>query len=132
MLVSASRPLTHAAGTLKINLGDQANRVHVKAVLTYVELSSESSMPSDLAEAIKALWRDSGVQECYRRANEYQLNDSAAYYFDAISRISAPDYLPTQQDGARLRACDYDSLPQCCDPACARRASLRRRSATRT
>ena len=39
------------------------------------------------------------LQECYRRANEYQLNDSAAYYFNAIDRISAPNYLPDQQDG---------------------------------
>ena len=91
--------LIFLSGTLKINLGEQGNRVHVKAVLTYQELSNESSMPAELADAIKALWRDSGVQDCYRRANEYQLNDSAAYYFDAIERISAGNYVPTQQDG---------------------------------
>jgi hypothetical protein len=55
--------LTHA-GTLKINLGDQGNRVHVKAILTYTELASDGAMPKDLSEAIRALWRDSGVQVC--------------------------------------------------------------------
>lgn len=31
----------------------------------------------DLLAAMKRLWQDSGVQECFSRSNEYQLNDSA-------------------------------------------------------
>lgn len=31
----------------------------------------------DLLLAMKRLWSDSGVQECFCRSNEYQLNDSA-------------------------------------------------------
>jgi len=31
----------------------------------------------DLLSAMKRLWTDSGVQECFQRSNEYQLNDSA-------------------------------------------------------
>jgi guanine nucleotide-binding protein G(o) subunit alpha len=31
----------------------------------------------DLLLAMKRLWQDSGVQECFCRSNEYQLNDSA-------------------------------------------------------
>ena len=38
-----------------------------------------------------------------RRSNEYQLNDSAIYYFNAIDRISQPSYMPTQQDVLRAR-----------------------------
>ena len=34
--------------------------------------------PPDAAVAITQLWfRDSGVLECYERAQEYQLNDSS-------------------------------------------------------
>ncbi|TPX40231.1 hypothetical protein SeMB42_g06088 [Synchytrium endobioticum] len=29
------------------------------------------------ADAIRALWNDTGIQECYRRSNEYQLHDTA-------------------------------------------------------
>jgi guanine nucleotide-binding protein G(i) subunit alpha len=29
---------------------------------------------------------------------EFQLNDSAVYYFNAIDRMSLPSYLPTDQD----------------------------------
>ena len=31
----------------------------------------------ELLAAMKRLWADSGVQECFGRSNEYQLNDSA-------------------------------------------------------
>jgi len=31
----------------------------------------------DLLAAMKRLWQDAGVQECFSRSNEYQLNDSA-------------------------------------------------------
>ena len=34
-------------------------------------------LPEELVVAMKALWSDSGVQETFKRAYEYQLNDSA-------------------------------------------------------
>ena len=34
-------------------------------------------LPEELVVAIKALWGDGGVQEAFKRAYEYQLNDSA-------------------------------------------------------
>lgn len=35
-------------------------------------------MPPELVDCIKKLWKDAGVQACFDRAAEYQLNDSAA------------------------------------------------------
>ncbi|EIE75301.1 G-alpha protein [Rhizopus delemar RA 99-880] len=57
----------------------------------------------ELVEAICSLWDDSGVQECVSRANEFQLNDSARYYFDSILRIGHPNYMPSDQDVLRSR-----------------------------
>lgn len=37
----------------------------------------EGTMPAELADVIKKLWKDSGVQSAFERAAEYQLNDSA-------------------------------------------------------
>ena len=31
----------------------------------------------ELLGAMRRLWADGGVQDCFQRANEYQLNDSA-------------------------------------------------------
>lgn len=35
-------------------------------------------LPDDLANVIRRLWADSGIQSCFARSREYQLNDSAA------------------------------------------------------
>ena len=34
--------------------------------------------PDDLAKVVRRLWGDSGIQSCFTRSREYQLNDSAA------------------------------------------------------
>jgi len=101
-LAHSMRTVMQAMKELKINLANQSNRVHVKAILAHCAANSDKLTP-EVAEAIKALWVDGGVQECYSRNSEYQLNDSAAYYFTQIDRISKADYLPNQQDVLRAR-----------------------------
>ena len=58
---------------------------------------------SPYVEAIKDLWNDRGIKECYDRRREYQLIDSAKYYLSDIDRIAEPNYLPTKQDILRSR-----------------------------
>ncbi|XP_075996175.1 guanine nucleotide-binding protein G(o) subunit alpha-like isoform X3 [Genypterus blacodes] len=58
---------------------------------------------AELLTAMKRVWADSGTQECFSRAREYQLNDSAQYYLDSLDRIGAGDYQPTEQDILRTR-----------------------------
>lgn len=60
-------------------------------------------LPKDIGEAIKQLWRDPGVKEAVSRSREFQLNDSAVYYFNSIERMGAPNYMPTDQDILRSR-----------------------------
>ncbi|KAJ7408972.1 hypothetical protein WISP_117301 [Willisornis vidua] len=57
----------------------------------------------ELLSAMMRLWADSGIQECFNRSREYQLNDSAQYYLDSLDRIGAADYQPTEQDILRTR-----------------------------
>jgi hypothetical protein len=44
---------------------------HLADGLEYTEISPE------ILKAIKQLWKDKGVQECFRRRDEFQLVDSA-------------------------------------------------------
>lgn len=37
----------------------------------------EGTMPKEMSEIIGRLWKDTGIQACFDRASEYQLNDSA-------------------------------------------------------
>uniref|UniRef100_A0A3B3T0S6 Guanine nucleotide binding protein (G protein), alpha transducing activity polypeptide 2 n=1 Tax=Paramormyrops kingsleyae TaxID=1676925 RepID=A0A3B3T0S6_9TELE len=63
----------------------------------------EGTMPTELSDVIKRLWKDSGVQAAFERAAEYQLNDSASYYLNDLDRITQQDYMPTEQDVLRSR-----------------------------
>lgn len=60
-------------------------------------------LPPDVADSVRGLWRDPGIREAVRRSREFQLNDSAVYYFNSIDRMAAPNYLPTDQDILRSR-----------------------------
>ena len=44
---------------------------HIADGLEYTEITPE------ILQAIKKLWTDAGVQECYNRRDEFQLADSA-------------------------------------------------------
>ncbi|XP_073964560.1 G protein alpha subunit f [Choristoneura fumiferana] len=52
---------------------------------------------------VRALWRDAGVKECFKRSNEYQLIDSAEYFLDRIDLIEKSDYVPSDADILRCR-----------------------------
>jgi guanine nucleotide-binding protein G(i) subunit alpha len=87
---------------LEIHLTPQndARRAIVMALPAQIEADL---LPRDVADAVRGLWRDPGVREAVRRSREFQLNDSAVYYFNSIDRMAAPGYLPTDQDILRSR-----------------------------
>ncbi|KAH7724002.1 guanine nucleotide-binding protein G(i) subunit alpha [Aphelenchoides avenae] len=63
----------------------------------------EDELPDKLAELMKRLWADGGVQACFQRSREYQLNDSAPYYLNSLDRLCLPGYIPSQDDVLRTR-----------------------------
>ncbi|GAM20275.1 hypothetical protein SAMD00019534_034500 [Acytostelium subglobosum LB1] len=63
-----------------------------------------NSWSNDVATDIKALWTDPNIQKVYQmRDRNFQLNDSAEYFFQNISRFAADDYIPNQDDVLRSR-----------------------------
>lgn len=93
---------------LHIDLDDEAKLEDVEFfVRSYLyaqkDLKSMPELTPELAKVMKNIWEDKGVQLSLRRSNEYQLNDSAEYFLNALSRISHPAYVPTQQDVLRTR-----------------------------
>lgn len=65
--------------------------------------STVSSFPPAMANDIKLLWADAGIQKTYNARHLFQLSDSADYYFNAVDRIVSPNYVPTEQDVLRAR-----------------------------
>lgn len=101
--IQSMRVIVEALERLEIPLSDPSLKAHAQKILDMPNQIEAEVFPPDIAESIKLLWRDTGVQQCFQRSREYQLNDSAKYYFDAIERISSPDYSPTDQDVLRSR-----------------------------
>lgn len=59
--------------TICLSLQDDARQLFVLA-----GSAEEGVMTPELAGVIRRLWRDGGVQACFCRSREYQLNDSAS------------------------------------------------------
>jgi guanine nucleotide-binding protein G(i) subunit alpha len=75
-----------------------------RAIVLSLPMQIEADvLPRDVVDAVRGLWRDPGVREAVRRSREFQLNDSAVYYFNSIERMASPGYLPNDQDILRSR-----------------------------
>jgi GTPase SAR1 family protein len=61
---------------------------------------NETTFAPEFYEHCEALWKDKGVQECFKRSNEYQLIDCAGYFMDVpkLREVANPDYLPSNDD----------------------------------
>jgi GTPase SAR1 family protein len=95
--------MIRAMDTLKIQYRDKRNEQEHTPLVRSVDYETVTTFEPQYVEAIKSLWSDPGIKECYDRRREYQLTDSAKYYLDSIDRIAAPGYLPTEQDVLRVR-----------------------------
>ncbi|XP_055974777.1 guanine nucleotide-binding protein subunit alpha-14 [Sorex fumeus] len=101
-IFTAVQAMIRAMDTLRIQYVCPQNQENAQ-LIREVDVGKVSALSKDQAEAIKQLWRDPGIQECYDRRREYQLSDSAKYYLSDIDRIAKPSFVPTQQDVLRVR-----------------------------
>ncbi|XP_051743260.1 guanine nucleotide-binding protein G(o) subunit alpha-like isoform X1 [Ctenopharyngodon idella] len=103
-LLTSMKFVLHGMGMLRINLSNKKNKSHARAIL-----SCECCVGEDMellpfvAHAFCRLWGDLGVRAAVARGHEFQLNDSALYFFESISRIIAPNYIPSKTDVLRVR-----------------------------
>ncbi|KAJ3164685.1 guanine nucleotide-binding protein subunit alpha [Geranomyces variabilis] len=101
--VQSMRVIMDAMHDMGIQLANPANEKYRALILDVPGQIESDVFPPDIAVAVKELWRDAGVLACVERSREYQLNDSAQYYFDSIDRMARPNYHPTDQDVLRSR-----------------------------
>jgi guanine nucleotide-binding protein G(i) subunit alpha len=71
------RVILEAMESLELPLDDQRAEYHVQTIFMQPGQIEGDSLPPEVGAAIGALWKDAGVQECFKRSREYQLNDSA-------------------------------------------------------
>lgn len=104
--LQSMKVLVNATVKLSIPIEDPENRERAQRI---ANLDSDALLhvgkifTPDLGKDLASLWKDKGIQETFGRRSEYQLNDSADYYFNNLERLSQPDYVPTEQDVLRSR-----------------------------
>ncbi|KAI7877236.1 guanine nucleotide-binding protein subunit alpha [Lichtheimia hyalospora FSU 10163] len=101
--VQSMRVILDAMDNMGLALAQSSNRHHATIVMDLPSQIERDSLPMEVTQAVKTLWKDPNVQSTYERSREYQLNDSAKYYFDSIDRIGDVNYVPTDQDVLRSR-----------------------------
>eukprot|EP00013_Stygamoeba_regulata_P024678 CAMPEP_0177654268 /NCGR_PEP_ID=MMETSP0447-20121125/14224_1 /TAXON_ID=0 /ORGANISM="Stygamoeba regulata, Strain BSH-02190019" /LENGTH=356 /DNA_ID=CAMNT_0019157871 /DNA_START=45 /DNA_END=1115 /DNA_ORIENTATION=+ len=102
-VIMSMRSLVIAAqklGTVPISAENSSKA----AIFTSNTILFDQEITPTIADAVKSLWEDEGITQVYERSSEFQLNDSAAYFFDNIDRIAQPNFVPTEQDVLRSRA----------------------------
>ncbi|XP_009191393.1 guanine nucleotide-binding protein subunit alpha-11 [Piliocolobus tephrosceles] len=101
-IFTAMQAMIRAMETLKILYKYEQNKANA-LLIREVDVEKVTTFEHQYVSAIKTLWDDPGIQECYDRRREYQLSDSAKYYLTDVDRIATSGYLPTQQDVLRVR-----------------------------
>lgn len=75
--VQSMRVILEAMESLELPLDDNNGEYHVQTIFMQPASIEGESLPPEVGNAIAMLWKDAGVQACFLRAREYQLNDSA-------------------------------------------------------
>ncbi|NXP52224.1 GNA14 protein, partial [Heliornis fulica] len=101
-IFTAMQAMIRAMDTLKIQYTSKENEENAR-MIKEVEVDKVTVLERKQVEAIKKLWEDTGIQECYDRRREYQLSDSAKFYLTDLDRIAMSSFVPTQQDILRVR-----------------------------
>lgn len=99
-ILSSLHSLIKAMDTLNIKYELREN-IGKAEILKYINFAN--GIDPLYLKAIKSIWYDRGVQQCYMRNREYYLIDSSKYFFNNIDRIADPQYLPSDQDILRVR-----------------------------
>ncbi|PWA17614.1 hypothetical protein CCH79_00008393 [Gambusia affinis] len=103
-LLTSMKIVLQGMGKLRINLANHKNKIQARSILSCSQcLGDDQQLLPFVAIAFCALWADQGVRAAAARGYEYDLNDSALYFFENISRIISPNYIPTEMDVLRVR-----------------------------
>jgi len=103
-VIGSMRTLIHACVELKISEISQPNTDAAKRMMENNPNIISGNLTKEIAADIEQLWGDVGIKEAFSRQSEFQLNDSAGYFFSQIKRLAASDYIPSEQDLLRSRA----------------------------
>lgn len=80
-------------------------RAHIETLRgAEIDPDVDTSLPEAFVDAVNYIWLEAGVKPIFERLshNSY-IYESIPYFFDHVSRIGKPDYVPTVEDVLRAR-----------------------------
>ncbi|EWC43699.1 guanine nucleotide-binding protein alpha-2 subunit [Drechslerella stenobrocha 248] len=102
-ITESMRLILEAMEIYSIPFEKAENEQYVGLIMPQRELSRGEDLPREYIQPLKMLWRDAGVQSAVARGNEFALHDNLSYYFEALDRVFASDFVPNDQDILRSR-----------------------------
>ncbi|KAL0485088.1 guanine nucleotide-binding protein G(i) subunit alpha [Acrasis kona] len=105
-ILRAMMALVKASVALNIPIQNEENQVRARTINDFdqrVLTNVKSIWNDELARSIEELWKDKGIQDTYDLRSEFQIDDSASYYFSNMDRICQASYVPTTDDVVRSR-----------------------------
>jgi len=106
--ITGMKTIMKAMVKLGLTFSDPARKQDYRLFSVLSQRLNEGELSSELAVVMQRLWSDASVQECLKRSNEYDLNDSAPYFLNHLERITRPGYLPTDEDVLKARVKKFE------------------------
>ena len=101
--IQSLNSILQAMEKLELKFADINRLEDYKKFMDTIGNTNEHDITLGLGETMSRIWSDTGVQVCFLRSREYQLNDSAGFFLNSLCRISDPHYIPTEKDVLKTR-----------------------------
>jgi len=101
-IVLIAKSLLQGCIKLKLDI-KQENRTIAQEITSFEKDDENNFDAHHILRIVKTLWQDPAIQTAYTKNNQFQLIDSAAYYLNALDRILASDYIPSESDVLHTR-----------------------------
>mmetsp|Transcript_27872 Transcript_27872/g.38913 ORF Transcript_27872/g.38913 Transcript_27872/m.38913 type:complete len:211 (-) Transcript_27872:653-1285(-) len=77
--------------------------IHCERLLDLEATGFYDRIDKELASIIKKMWNCQAIQICFARRHEFNLQESARYFFEKIDEIAEPNYIASIEDHLRVR-----------------------------
>ena len=89
----------------QINFSTDTTPHDIKLVLyEMIKMYNSDTITKEMGELMITYWQDKETQKFFVTSKEYRTNDSSGYFLNALSRISQPTYIPTEEDVLKSRS----------------------------
>ncbi|KAJ6233009.1 g protein alpha i subunit [Anaeramoeba flamelloides] len=90
--------LIEVVDTLEIKL-KKKTKLNVEKFIRLNEFQNEDMfITEELADCIESVWKDKSIKKAFDERYDFQIPDSASWFFDKTSEIASENYIPTDQD----------------------------------